>query len=268
MRFKPTVFDLRAGKGRIQRTNVFVRTAPEAAAAEAAGIDIINTAFFSAPEVKAIREAAPTAFLVSGIGFGSAPTLDDHLRQACELYQLRVDAIYCVGSLGVISRLADEGFPIMSHVGLIPSKATWTGGFRAVGKTADSAIAIWQQIRRLEDVGAVGAEIEVVPAEVASAISSRTSLFMVSMGAGAGCDAQYLFLEDIIGSHDGHYPRHAKRYRDFHSEHERLRRETVAALEEYIDDVKTGRFPAVSNLVPIEPAELSDFLSRLEVPSD
>ena len=263
-RTKPTVFDLRAGKGTIQRTNVYVATAQEAAAAEEAGVDIINTAFFSAKELKDIRRAAPTAFLVSGIGYGTASTLDDHLRIAYDLYNIGIDAMYCVSSLGVIARLADEGFPIMSHVGLIPSKATWTGGFRAVGKTADSAMEIWMQIKRLEDAGALGAEIEVVPPEVASAISSRTSLFMVSMGAGAGCDAQYLFLEDIIGSHDGHYPRHSKRYRDLHAEYQRLQRETVAALGEFIDDVKSGRFPAESNLVPIDPSELADFLGRID----
>ena len=47
--------------------------------------------------------------------------------------------MYCVASLETIGRLAAEGFPIISHVGLIPSKNTWTGGFKAVGKTADGA---------------------------------------------------------------------------------------------------------------------------------
>jgi len=38
--------------------------------------------------------------------------------------------------------LADEAVPLIGHVGLIPSKSTWTGGFKAVGKTAASAIQI------------------------------------------------------------------------------------------------------------------------------
>jgi len=31
--------------------------------------------------------------------------------------------------------------PVVAHVGLIPSKRTGTGGFRAVGKTAESGKA-------------------------------------------------------------------------------------------------------------------------------
>ena len=149
-------------EGTIQRTNVLVRTAHEAAAAEEAGIAIINTEFD--PKLfPAIRAAAPTPFIVSGVLYGTRATTDDHLRAAGDLYNLGVEAMYCVASIEVISRLAAEGFPIMSHVGLIPSKRTWTGGFRAVGKTAAGALEIWNQVRRLEEAGAVGAEIEVVP---------------------------------------------------------------------------------------------------------
>lgn len=261
-RTKPTVADLLAGKGKVQRTNVLAWTVDEAAAAEEAGIDIVTTGHN--PQLPAIRAVAPTAFMITGMDYGRLATTDDYLREACTLYKIGIDAMYCVASLETIGRLAAEGFPIMSHVGLIPSKATWTGGFRAVGKTADGAMKIFRQIKRLEDVGALGAEIEVVPAEVASAISARTTLFMMSMGAGSGCDAQYLFAEDILGSHDGHYPRHAKRYRDLRSEYARLQRERVAALTEFRDDVTAGRFPDAGHLVPIAADELEKFLAELD----
>jgi 3-methyl-2-oxobutanoate hydroxymethyltransferase len=264
-RTKPTVADLLAGKGKMQRTNVLAWTVDEAAAAEAAGIDIVTTGHN--PQLPAIRASAPTAFMITGMDYGRLATTDDYLREACTLYKIGVDAMYCVASLETIGRLAAEGFPIMSHVGLIPSKATWTGGFRAVGKNAEEAMKIYRQIKRLEDVGALGAEIEVVPAEVASAISARTSLFMMSMGAGAGCDAQYLFAEDILGSHDGHYPRHAKRYRDLRAEYARLQLERIAALTEFRDDVAAGRFPEKGNLVPITPDELQKFLNDLDATS-
>ena len=65
---------------------------------------------------------------------------------------------------------------------------------------------IFNAVKAYESAGAFGAEIEVVPSEVATEISKRTTLFMVSMGAGTGCDAQYLFAEDVLGSNTGHYP--------------------------------------------------------------
>ena len=98
-----------------------MRTAEEASAAEEAGIDIINTEFD--PKLfPTMREAAPTAFIVSGVMYGTLAIADDHLRAACDLHNLGADAMYCVASIEVIARLAAEGFPVMSHVGLIPSK--------------------------------------------------------------------------------------------------------------------------------------------------
>jgi 3-methyl-2-oxobutanoate hydroxymethyltransferase len=260
-RKKLTAADLLAGKGKLQRTNVLAWTVEEAAAAEAASIDIVTTGHN--PLLSAIRAAAPTAFMITGMDYGRLATTDDYLREACTLYGKGIDAMYCVASLETISRLAAEGFPIMSHVGLIPSKATWTGGFKAVGKTAEGAMKIYRQIKRLEDAGALGAEIEVVPTEVAAAISARTSLFMMSMGAGNGCDAQYLFAEDILGSHDGHYPRHAKKYRDLRAEYARIQQERIDALTEFRNDVASGKFPEEGNLVHIASDELEKFMSQV-----
>jgi ketopantoate hydroxymethyltransferase len=39
----------------------------------------------------------------------------------------------------------------------------------------------------------------------------------IDMGAGPQ-DVQYLFAYDILGTHNGHYPRHARKYCDLHSE--------------------------------------------------
>ncbi len=62
-------------------------------------------------------------------------------------------------------------------------KCTWTGGFRAVGKTAASAMQVYERCKRYEGAGAFGVEIEVVPPEVTAEVSKHTSLFLVSMGA-------------------------------------------------------------------------------------
>ena len=115
----------------------------------------------------------------------------------------------------------------------------------------------------LEAAGAFSAEIEVVPAEVAAAISERTSMFMISMGAGAGCDAQYLFAEDVLGANRGHVPRHAKTYRNFAAEYDRLQSERIAAFREYASDVRTSTYPEARHTVGIEPAELDAFLTTL-----
>ncbi|TIW92813.1 MAG: 3-methyl-2-oxobutanoate hydroxymethyltransferase, partial [Mesorhizobium sp.] len=115
-----------------------------------------------------------------------------------------------------------------------------------------------------EAAGAVGAEIEVVPVEVAKAISERTSLIMLSMGAGTGCDAQYLFADDILGQNRGHMPRHSKVYRNFAAEYDRLQAERVAAFCEYVADVNSLAYPEDKHVVHMDPDQLGLFMEKID----
>lgn len=128
----------------------------------------------------------------------------------------------------------------------------------------ETALLVWRQTKALEEAGAFSAEIEVVPAEVASIISKRTSLFMISMGSGAGCDAQYLFATDVLGTNRGHVPRHSKVYRNFAAEYDRLQQERVAAFSELVRDIKSGAYPEPRHQVGIPKAEFDQFLRALE----
>lgn len=259
---RPTVADVRAMKGKYQYTMLRVETLEELEAAEKAAIDMVSVP----PEMMCdprFRDVAPSVFAIPGLNFYEVGTTDDFVRWAFRMIKAGADAVYCSASLQTVRRLADEAIPVIGHVGLIPSKRTWTGGFKAVGKTAESALKIWEDVKNYEEAGAFGAEIEVVPPEVASEISKRTSLFMVSMGSGTGCDSQYLFAEDVLGSNRGHYPRHAKRYRDFVREYDRLQRERIAAFSEFKSDVASGAYPEAGHLVGIDKAEFKNFIAKL-----
>jgi 3-methyl-2-oxobutanoate hydroxymethyltransferase len=262
-RTRPTVADLRALKGKRQLTMLRVMTLEEAEAAERAGVDIVSIP----PELMLnpqYRDAAPTLFSMPGDNFYEIGTADDFVRWAFRMYKAGADSVYCSASVATVKRLADEAIPVVGHVGLIPSRRTWTGGWKAVGKTAADAMRIYDGVKQLEAAGAFGAEIEVVPVEVAEAISKRTSLFMLSMGAGTGCDAQYLFAEDILGTNRGHMPRHSKVYRNFAAEYDRLQAERVAAFSEYVADVNSKAYPEEKHIVRMEPAELKSFLTKVD----
>ena len=262
-RKRPTVADLRALKGKRQLTMLRVMSLDEAEAAERASIDFVSVPAEVVAHAR-YRSVAPTLFSMTGLTHLEAGTRDDYLRFALTMMNSGADAVYCSGSTDTIAHLAREHVPVVGHVGLVPSRATWTGGLKAVGKTADAAIQMWEQIQALEAAGAIGAEIEVVPVEVAEAISKRTPLIMLSMGAGAGCDAQYLFAEDILGANRGHMPRHSKVYRNFAAEYDRLQAERVAAFTEYRLDVECGRYPEEKHIVRMAPAQLEAFLQRLD----
>ncbi|MDE3177762.1 MAG: 3-methyl-2-oxobutanoate hydroxymethyltransferase [Pseudomonadota bacterium] len=262
-RARPTVADLRAMKGKRQLTMLRVLTLEEAEAAERAGVDMV-----SIPPALMLdsryRDAAPSLFSMPGDNFYEIGATEDFLRWAFPLYKAGADALYCSASYATVKALADENIPVVGHVGLIPSRATWTGGFKAVGKTAEQALQILAAVRKYEAAGAFGAEIEVVPVEVAQEISQRTSLFMISMGAGAGCDAQYLFADDVLGQNRGHMPRHSKVYRNFAAEFERLQGERIAAFREYVADVASGAYPEPRHVVRMNPQEFAAFMQRLD----
>jgi 3-methyl-2-oxobutanoate hydroxymethyltransferase len=263
-RNRPTVADLRAWKGKRQLTMLRIFTLDEAAAAEEAGIDIVSVPpdLVTDPQY---RKAAPTLFSMSGLDHREAGTRDDYLRFCGKMLLAGADAMYSSAGIDTVRYLASEHIPIVGHVGLVPSRVTWTGGFRAVGKTADQALALYRDCLAYEAAGAFAVEIEVVPEEVATEISRRMDrLLLWSMGAGAGCDAQYLFAMDILGEHRGKMPRHAKVYRNFAAEHDRLQRERVAAFTEFRDDVTTGRFPEERYILRMDANELAAFRTGLD----
>lgn len=257
-----TVADLRAQKGKRQMTMLFVESPDEAAAAAAAGIDILSIIEpIWTPEM---REAAGNCVVQVGLLYGPLATYEDYLRAAHAAIMKGGDLCYCAASTATITKLSAEGIPVVGHVGLIPSRATWTGGFKAVGKTAESAMLVYNQVKTLEAAGAVGAEIEVVPDRVTAEIAKRTSLVLLSMGAGTGGDAQYLFSEDVLGYTRVHKPRHAKVYRNFRAEFDRLQKERIAAFKEFRVDVEKGRYPEDKHLVPIEDKEFKAFVKALK----
>lgn len=262
-RTRLTVADLAALKGQRQLTMLRVLNLDEAEAAQEAGIDIVS----APPELVSeprYREVAPSLFTMTGRNSRVMGTRAQMLEFAAEMLDVDADAVYSSGSIDTIKFLADEHVPVVGHVGLVPSRASTTGGFRAVGKTADGAVQLYRDCVAHEQAGAIAVEIEVVPTEVASEISRRMSrLSLWSMGAGSGCDAQYLFAMDILGTNRGHMPRHSKVYRNFAAEFDRLQRERVAAFREFIDDVQQGAFPEDRHLVKIDPDELADFRSQI-----
>lgn len=256
-----TIADLREAKGRTPLSMLYVETEEEAAAASAAGVDILS--IIAPVWTPAMRSASGDCFVQVGLLYGELVTEEDYLRAAFSARATGGDAYYCGASLATVSRLAAEGLPVVGHVGLVPSKATWTGGFKAVGKTAATALKVWQDMRDLEQAGAFAVELEVVPARIGAELSRRSPLVTFGMGAGAGTDAQYLFAEDVLGCTRGHRPRHAKAYRNFRAEYDRLQAERISAFDEFVADVRASRYPGAEHDVAISDAEFTAFMEGI-----
>jgi len=258
---KLTVKDLLDLKGKRPLTQVNVHNENEAKACQTAGVDMIIT--WERSDIRAFRAAAKDVFMTVGLVYGQYVNADEAKRAAFNAMEKGADAVYCPMSLDVVEALATEDIPVHGHVGFVPYKNTWTGGFKAVGKTADEALAIYKRAKAYEDAGAIAIEVELVPQQVAAEISKRLRILTVAMGAGSGCDAQYLFAKDILGYNDGHIPRHAKVYRDHRAEYERLYEDSVDAFREFHAEVQNGRFPTDKQLLSMDEDELADFKRKI-----
>lgn len=127
-------------------------------------------------------------------------------------------------------------------MGYLPCNDTWLGGPRAVGKTAEEAKKVYDDVMALEAAGCIAVEMECVPARVAAEISKRTKLLVFSMGSGPDCDGQFIFAEDILGLNSGHYPRHSITYAN-------MMDDAVKAFQRFREDVESGAYPAAKHSI-------------------
>lgn len=242
-----------------QLAQVTAGTAEEAAAAEAAGIEMVVCMSQSVP---AVRQGSSRLFVTAAIDFTGAVTVDELLGVALESLSNGADAVITARRLDVVRRLADEDIPVMGHLGFVPKKSTLYGGIRAVGKTADEAAALWHKFQDLEDAGAFAVECELIPAKVMAEINRRTGMTTISLGSGPAADVIFLFSTDVCGESD-RIPRHARVYGDVAALQRQIADERVRALTAFRADVAGGNFPDGTEVAQVDEAELARFVERL-----
>jgi len=257
-----TVAGLRQLKGSGRHVaQVTAETAEEAAAAEAAGIEMVVC---RGSNVVRVREGSRRVFVTAAIGFAEAITGDEILRAGFAAVTAGADAVITGRSPDMVRLLAKEQVPVMGHLGLVPRKSTWVGGMRAVGKTAEEAMELWDRFRQLEDAGAFAVECEVIAAPVMAEINRRTSLVTVSLGSGSDADVIFLFTSDICGE-SARLPRHARAWGDLRYLQAQIRQERIGALGQFRQAVATGGFPAQHETASIPDDELAKFSDKLDI---
>jgi 3-methyl-2-oxobutanoate hydroxymethyltransferase len=174
------------------------------------------------------------------------------------------DAVYSALSMKCVEAMAREYIPVIGHVGFVPYRSTWVGGVRAIGKTAAEARQVYDAAKAYQDAGAIGVEIEIVPAKVAEEINRRLEkLILISMGSGGGT-VQYLFATDVLGTITGYVPRHAMVYGDIGKEEARVQGLRVEAFRALQAEVKGAVYPEEKHTLKIKEQEFEGFLKGLE----
>jgi 3-methyl-2-oxobutanoate hydroxymethyltransferase len=156
----------------------------------------------------------------------------------------------------LMEAVVKAGIPVMGHIGWTPQAANAAGKVRVLGKSRDQARALLHDALAVQEAGAFAIVLELVPEQLASAITDRLQIPTIGIGAGAGCSGQVQVVTDLLGL-DSWHPRHAKPYAD-------LRGTIVAAARAYADDVAAGTFPGPEQTVRMDDAVLEAVLGRSE----
>ena len=258
-----TVGDILSNKDKnLKMTQVTAANQEEATIVADQDIDMIIT---GSDWYEDVRKGAPNTFITAALFAGRFITNEEILRGAFDVMMGGADSVLTPRSFDVVEMLAKEGIQVQGHVGMVPSMATKYGGIRTVGKTADEAISILKDMKRLEDAGAFGAEVECVAEDALIEIRKHTSLVINSLGSGSGGDVMFLFFEDICGETNGiKMPRHAKSWGNGKEIKEKLNTERAKAVKGFKDDVDSGTYPSSDHTVEMLPGEKDNLLEQLD----
>jgi 3-methyl-2-oxobutanoate hydroxymethyltransferase len=206
----------------------------------------------------AVTRGARRAVVVGDMPFLSYATPDDALRNAGRfVHDASVHAVKVEGgvrSARIIETLVKAGIPVMAHIGLTPQSANAIGKFRIQGKTRDQARALLHDALAVQEAGAFSVVLELVPEQLAAAITERLGIPTIGIGAGAGCSGQVQIVTDLLGL-DTWHPKHARAFVNLHEL-------ILGAVREYAAEVAAGTFPGPEQTVRMDDAVLDEVLGR------
>jgi 3-methyl-2-oxobutanoate hydroxymethyltransferase len=208
----------------------------------------------------AVTRGAKRALVIGDLPFLTYATADQAVANAGRfLSEAGAQAAKLEGgvrSARTIEAVVKAGIPVMGHIGWTPQAANAAGKVRVIGKDKTQARALLADAFAVQEAGAFAVVLELVPEQLAAAITERLTIPTIGIGAGAGCSGQVQVITDLLGW-DVWHPKHAKPYAD-------LRGTILGAAAAYAADVAAGTFPGAEQTVRMDDAVLDEVLGRTD----
>jgi 3-methyl-2-oxobutanoate hydroxymethyltransferase len=206
----------------------------------------------------AVARGAKRALVVGDMPFLSYATPDTAVANAGRfLSEAGAQAVKIEGGVRngrIVEAIVRAGIPVMGHIGWTPQSSNELGKVRVQGKTAEQARSLLADALAVQEAGAFAIVLELVPEQLAAAITTRLRIPTIGIGAGPGCSGQVQVVTDLFGL-DAWRPKHARAYAD-------LRGAILDAARAYATDVRSGTFPGPDQTVRMDDTVLDDVLGR------
>jgi 3-methyl-2-oxobutanoate hydroxymethyltransferase len=208
---------------------------------------------------KAVVRGTQRAMVIGDMPFLTYGSVDEALENAGRfLQEAGAQAVKVEGgvrSARIIEALVKAGIPVMGHIGWTPQAQLGMGGkVKVQGKDRAHARSLLADALAVQEAGAFSIVLELIPAQLAAAITERLRIPTIGIGAGPGCSGQVQVITDLLGLGD-FVPRHARPYT-------RLREAIREAVVAYAADVDAGTFPGDAESVRMDDAVLDEALGR------
>jgi 3-methyl-2-oxobutanoate hydroxymethyltransferase len=208
---------------------------------------------------KAVVRGTKRALVIGDMPFLSYSTPQEAVENAGRFMQeAGTGAVKVEGgvrSARIIEAIVRAGMPVMGHIGWTPQAKYGMGGkTRVQGRDRDRARQMLADALAVQESGAFSVVLELVPDQLATAITARLKIPTIGIGAGPGCSGQVQVITDLLGL-GTFIPRHARPYAE-------LEKTIRQAAEAYAADVMAGTFPGPEQGTRMEEEVLSEVLGR------
>lgn len=200
-------------------------------------ITLDNMIYHAASVVRAVKRALVVVDLPFGTYQGnSKEALASSIRI---MKETGAHAVKLEGGCQVaesIERILSAGIPVMGHLGLTPQSIHKFGTYVVRAKEEEEAHRLIEDAKLLEKTGCFAIVLEKIPAKLAEEVTEILKIPVIGIGAGSKTDGQVLVLHDMLGITQEFSPRFLRRYHNLHNEIKK-------AVQQYISDVRTQKFP-------------------------
>jgi 3-methyl-2-oxobutanoate hydroxymethyltransferase len=210
---------------------------------------------------KAVIRGTEHALVVADMPFLAYERADQAVENAGRfLREAGVQAVKVEGGVRTgraIEAVVRAGIPVMGHIGWTPQAKLGMGRVRVQGRTREAAQRLLSDALAVQEAGAFAIVLELVPEQLAAAITSRLRIPTIGIGAGAGCSGQVQVITDLLGL-GSFVPRHARPYAH-------IRETIMEAARAYASDVAAGAFPTAAESSRMDEAVLREALGHGEL---